>query len=44
VPYLARDEKRVEDVQSNGPDHAADACRYGLLRESRVARIYPLLI
>jgi hypothetical protein len=32
VPYLARDQKRVEDVDSSGPDHAADACRYGLLR------------
>ena len=32
VPYLARDQKRVEDVDSNGPDHAADAVRYGCLR------------
>lgn len=32
VPYLARDQKRVEDVDSSGPDHAADACRYGILR------------
>lgn len=32
VPYLARDEKRVEDVDSSGPDHAADAVRYGCLR------------
>ena len=32
VPYLARDQRRVEDVDS-GPDHAADACRYGLLRQ-----------
>ncbi len=31
MPYLARDQRRVEDVDSNGPDHAADACRYGLL-------------
>ena len=30
VPYLARDHKRVEDVDTTGPDHAADACRYGL--------------
>jgi hypothetical protein len=30
VPYLARDQKRVEDVDTTGPDHAADACRYGL--------------
>jgi hypothetical protein len=33
VPYLGRDMKRVEDLDSSGPDHAADACRYGLLRQ-----------
>jgi hypothetical protein len=33
VPYLARDQKRIEDVDSSGPDHAADACRYGLMRQ-----------
>lgn len=32
VPYLARDEKRVEDVDTKGPDHAADAARYGCLQ------------
>ena len=32
VPYLGRDEKRVEDVDSQGPDHGADACRYACLR------------
>lgn len=32
VPYLARDQKRIEDVDSTGPDHAADAVRYGCLR------------
>lgn len=31
VPYLARDQRRVEDVDSSGPDHAADSTRYGLL-------------
>lgn len=35
VPYLARDQKRVEDVDSSGPDHAADAVRYGCLRQAR---------
>jgi hypothetical protein len=35
VPYLARDPRRVEDVDSRGPDHAADAVRYGCLRESQ---------
>lgn len=33
VPYLARDVKRVEDVDSSGADHAADAVRYGCLRQ-----------
>ena len=32
VPYLGRDVKRVEDVDSSGPDHGADACRYACLR------------
>jgi hypothetical protein len=35
VPYLGRDPRRVEDVDSRGPDHAADAVRYGCLYESR---------
>ena len=34
VPYLGRDQKRVEDVDSSGPDHAADAVRYGCLNRS----------
>lgn len=42
VPYLARDQKRVEDVDSSGPDHAADCCRYGLLRMRRTATVEPL--
>jgi hypothetical protein len=33
TPYLARDQRRVEDVDSSGVDHAADACRYGILYE-----------
>jgi len=32
LPYLARDQKRVEDLDSTGPDHGADACRYGLMK------------
>jgi len=32
VPYLARDPKRQDDVDSRGPDHGADALRYGCLR------------
>lgn len=38
VPYLGRDQKRVEDVDSSGPDHAADAVRYGCLRWSGATR------
>ena len=38
VPYLARDEKRIEDVDSSGPDHAADATRYGCLRRSQAVQ------
>jgi hypothetical protein len=39
VPYLARDQKRVEDVDSQGPDHGADALRYGCLRRSEAFEI-----
>ncbi len=42
LPYLARDTKRVEDLDSSGPDHGADACRYGLMRLRRVATANPL--
>lgn len=31
VPMLARDPRRIEDLDSNGIDHAADAVRYGCL-------------
>jgi len=43
VPYLGRDPKRTEDVDSSGPDHAADAVRYGCLRQKRVASVRPLI-
>jgi hypothetical protein len=40
VPYLARDQKRVEDVDSSGPDHGADAVRYGCLRrDDKLTRV-----
>ena len=39
VPYLGRDQKRVEDVDSSGPDHAADAVRYGCQRERHVMQL-----
>ena len=41
VPCLARDQERVEDVGSSGPDHAADACRYGVQRLRREITIEP---
>ena len=41
LPYLARDQKRVEDLDSTGPDHGADACRYGLMRLKRTASAMP---
>ena len=42
VPTLARDSRRVEDVDSSGPDHAADACRYGCLYQRRQVIVEPL--
>lgn len=42
VPYLARDQRRVEDVDSSGPDHAADAARYACLRRRAMATVEPL--
>jgi hypothetical protein len=44
VPYLARDPKRAEDVLSTGPDHAADAVRYGCLYQKHTAGLFPLRI
>jgi hypothetical protein len=38
VPFLARDPRRQEDVDTRGPDHAADAARYALLHERQVVR------
>lgn len=32
VPMLPRDAKKIEDVDSTGPDHGADAVRYGCLQ------------
>lgn len=39
VPYLARDQKRVEDMETTGPDHSADAVRYGCLRRGPIAQV-----
>lgn len=43
VPSLARDEKRVEDVDTRGPDHGADAVRYGCLRLRNQMEAFPLV-
>lgn len=32
VPTLPRDPRRIEDLDTSGPDHGADAMRYGCLR------------
>jgi hypothetical protein len=42
VPYLGRDPRRVEDLDSRGPDHAADAARYGCLFQRREVVAQPL--
>lgn len=39
VPFLGRDMRRVEDVDSSQADHAADAVRYGCLRVGHNARL-----
>lgn len=44
VPYLARDEKRTEDVDSSGPDHGADAARYACLWQRRWPIVTPLIV
>lgn len=36
VPYLDRSKNRPEDVDTTGPDHAADACRYACIFEKPV--------
>ncbi len=42
VPYLGRDPRRVEDLDSRGPDHAADAVRYGCCRQRQSVRLVTL--
>lgn len=44
VPYLPRDDRRIEDVDSTGPDHGADAMRYGILRIPGDVVVQPLRI
>lgn len=44
LPSLARDQRRVEDLDSTGPDHGADAVRYGCLRVRHRSEVKPLRI
>ena len=44
VPFLGRDMRRVEDVDTSGPDHAADAVRYGCLRQRIQVRVTALRV
>lgn len=39
VPALPRDPRRVEDVDTTAPDHAADACRYAITRQDLVGNV-----
>jgi len=36
VPYLGRDPRNAEDVDTRGPDHGADACRYGISHDGTI--------
>lgn len=42
VPYLAHDPKRREDLDTRGPDHAADAVRYACLYHRQGITSQPL--
>ena len=45
VPFLAHDQKRREDLDTHGLDHAADACRYACLAErpaTDIVMVWPL--
>ncbi|MDA3919940.1 MAG: phage terminase large subunit [Salinisphaera sp.] len=35
VPYLGRDPRKPEDLDTRAADHAADSCRYALTRQER---------
>lgn len=43
VPYIGRDPKNAEDLDSRGNDHGADAMRYGILRGKKQS-LSPTLI
>jgi len=42
VPYLARDPRRPDDVDSRGPDHCCDATRYSLTWRRPGVQIVPI--
>jgi hypothetical protein len=42
VPFLDRDPRRPEDLDTRGPDHAADATRYGLLYERPTVKAHKI--
>jgi hypothetical protein len=42
VPFLDRDVRRPEDLDTRGPDHGADATRYGLLYERPTVKAVPV--
>lgn len=42
VPYLGRDPRRVDDVDSRTADHGADACRYACLFEKPTMSVRPI--
>ena len=44
VPYLPRDPRRPDDVDSRAADHAADAIRYGVTSEPSTCVIVPIFI
>lgn len=42
VPFLGRDPRRIEDVDTRAADHWADATRYGCLRQAHVTKQYDM--
>ena len=39
APFIGRDPRRIEDIDSRGNDHGCDALRYGSLRLRRIANM-----
>ncbi|MCC5906998.1 MAG: phage terminase large subunit [Balneolaceae bacterium] len=44
VPYLGRDPRNAEDLDTRAADHAADAVRYGVTYEEKKFNIEPLFV